>query len=81
MDTYGMPGGPVHDASVIAYLLKPELFKGRDIHMVVDSRGPDLWPDHRRLVRRAQTARQCLGGGGRRKGFFDLLSARLARLK
>jgi purine nucleosidase len=28
MDTYGMPGGPVHDASVIAYLLKPELFRG-----------------------------------------------------
>lgn len=41
MDHYGMPGGPVHDASVIAYLLKPELFKGRQIHMQVDSReGP-----------------------------------------
>lgn len=41
MDLYGLPGGPVHDASVIAYLLKPELFSGRRIHLSVDSReGP-----------------------------------------
>ena len=32
MDLYGMPGGPVHDASVIAYLIKPELFSGRRAH-------------------------------------------------
>ncbi|MFE1817285.1 nucleoside hydrolase, partial [Metapseudomonas otitidis] len=41
MDLYGMPGGPVHDASVIAYLIKPELFSGRRAHLEVDSReGP-----------------------------------------
>ena len=28
-EKYGTDGGPLHDPCVIAYLLKPELFKGR----------------------------------------------------
>ncbi|MHC6226067.1 nucleoside hydrolase [Pseudomonas sp. X10] len=83
MQHYGMPGGPVHDASVIAYLLKPELFSGRQVHMVVDSReGPTF----------GQTVADWYGAlkqpanvmwieNGDAQGFFDLLSARLARLK
>lgn len=27
---YGRPGGPIHDATTIAWLIKPELFKGRN---------------------------------------------------
>jgi inosine-uridine nucleoside N-ribohydrolase len=38
MEYFGIPGGPVHDATVIAYLLKPELFSGRHVNVVVDSR-------------------------------------------
>lgn len=83
MDTYGMPGGPVHDASVIAYLLKPELFKGRDIHMVVDSReGPTFGQtvaDWYGVLK--QPANVTWVEEGDAKGFFDLLSARLARLQ
>lgn len=83
MDKYGMSGGPVHDATVIAYLLKPELFSGKQIHMTVDSReGPTF----------AQTVADWYGvlkqpanvtwiENGDAQGFFDLLSARLARLK
>ncbi|ELO6136883.1 nucleoside hydrolase, partial [Escherichia coli] len=35
---YGLKGGPVHDATVVAYLLKPSLFKGKRINVQVDSR-------------------------------------------
>ncbi|MCH7419424.1 nucleoside hydrolase [Pseudomonas mosselii] len=83
MDNYGMPGGPVHDASVIAYLLKPELFKGRQVHMVVDSReGPAFGQtiaDWYGVLK--QPANVMWIEEGDAQGFFDLLSARLARLK
>lgn len=83
MDNYGMPGGPVHDASVIAYLLKPELFKGRQVHMVVDSReGPTFGQtiaDWYGVLK--QPANVMWIEEGDAQDFFDLLSARLARLK
>lgn len=83
MDNYGMLGGPVHDASVIAYLLKPELFKGKQIHMVVDSReGPTFGQtvaDWYGVLK--QPANVMWIEEGDAQGFFDLLSARLARLK
>lgn len=83
MDNYGMPGGPVHDASVIAYLLKPELFKGRQVHMAVDSReGPTFGQtiaDWYGVLK--QPANVMWIEEGDAQGFFDLLSARLARLK
>lgn len=83
MDNYGMPGGPVHDASVIAYLLKPELFKGRQVHMVLDSReGPTFGQtiaDWYGVLK--QPANVMWIEEGDAQGFFDLLSARLARLK
>ncbi|MFQ5955259.1 MAG: nucleoside hydrolase [Kiloniellales bacterium] len=34
---YGMPGGPLHDPCVIAYLLRPELFSGRQAHVAVET--------------------------------------------
>ncbi|PYC16698.1 nucleoside hydrolase [Pseudomonas mosselii] len=83
MDNYGMPGGPVHDASVIAYLLKPDLFEGRQVHMVVDSReGPTFGQtvaDWYGVLK--QPANVTWIKEGNAQGFFDLLSARLARLK
>lgn len=83
MAHYGLPGGPVHDASVIAYLLKPELFSGRQVHMSVDSReGPTFGQtiaDWYGTLK--QPANVMWIDSGDAQGFFDLLSARLARLK
>jgi len=36
VDKYGSDGGPLHDPSVIAYLLKPELFQGRDCNVEIE---------------------------------------------
>jgi purine nucleosidase len=35
-EKYGTDGGPLHDPCVIAYLLKPELFKGRYCNVTVE---------------------------------------------
>jgi purine nucleosidase len=83
MEHYGIPGGPVHDATVIAYLLKPELFIGRSVNVVVDSReGPTFgqtivdWYDGLKAPKNAFWVES-----GDAQGFFDLLTQRLARLK
>jgi len=83
MAHYGLPGGPVHDASVIAYLLKPQLFSGRQVHMQVDSReGPTFgqtiadW-----YGTLEQPANVTWIDSGDAQGFFDLLTERLGRLK
>ncbi len=34
---YGTDGGPLHDPCVIAYLLKPELFKGRHCNVAIET--------------------------------------------
>lgn len=80
---YGLPGGPVHDASVIAWLLKPDLFSGRSVNLVVDSReGPGFgqtiadWYDTL-----GQPKNVFWVESGDAQGFFDLLTERLARLK
>ncbi|AZO66186.1 MULTISPECIES: nucleoside hydrolase [unclassified Mesorhizobium] len=36
-EKYGTDGGPLHDPCVIAYLLKPELFGGRDCNVTVET--------------------------------------------
>ena len=33
---YGWPGGPLHDATVTAYLLQPDLFDGRHVHVEIE---------------------------------------------
>jgi len=83
MEHYGIPGGPVHDATVIAYLLKPQLFSGRLVNVVVDSReGPTFgqtivdWHNGLRAPKNAFWV-----DSGDAQGFFDLLTERLARLK
>ena len=83
MAHYGLPGGPVHDASVIAYLLKPELFTGKQVNVAIDSRegitfGQTLadWYDTLK-----QNKNVFWIENGDAQGFFDLLTARLGRLK
>jgi purine nucleosidase len=36
-EKYGTDGGPLHDPCVIAYLLKPELFQGRNCNVTVET--------------------------------------------
>ncbi|WP_077044519.1 nucleoside hydrolase [Pseudomonas sp. KK4] len=83
MAHYGIPGGPVHDATVIAYLLKPQLSSGRQVNVVVDSgEGPGFgqtivdWHDGLKAPKNAFWVEN-----GDAQGFFDLLTQRLARLK
>ncbi|WP_433739784.1 nucleoside hydrolase [Pseudomonas putida] len=83
MEHYGLPGGPVHDAAVIAYLLKPQLFSGRAVNVVIDSReGPTFgqtivdWYDCLKSPKNTFWVESADD-----QGFFDLLTERLARLK
>ena len=39
IERYGVPGYPLHDPCVIAFLLWPELFSGRDCFVDVETRG------------------------------------------
>jgi purine nucleosidase len=80
---YGLPGGPVHDASVIAWMLKPELFSGRQVNLVVDNREG---PTHGQTIvdwydTLAQNKNVFWVENGDAQGFFDLLTQRLATLK
>ncbi|MHA6687862.1 nucleoside hydrolase [Mesorhizobium sp. A556] len=79
---YGTDGGPLHDPCVIAYLLKPDLFKGRDCNVVVETASE---------LTMGMTVIDWWGVTGRPKnalvmrdidhdGFFALLTERLARL-
>ncbi|MBK5374911.1 nucleoside hydrolase [Pseudomonas sp. TH43] len=83
MEHYGIPGGPVHDATVVAYLLKPELFTGRSVNVAIDSRegitfGQTVvdWYDGLKQPKNAFWVEN-----GDAQGFFDLLTERLKRLK
>lgn len=41
VEKYGFEGGPLHDPTVIAYLLEPDIFSGKEVHVHVDTRpGP-----------------------------------------
>lgn len=37
IDRFGVPGHPLHDPCVIAYLLWPDLFAGRDCHVTIET--------------------------------------------
>ncbi|MFC5473985.1 nucleoside hydrolase [Paraherbaspirillum soli] len=79
---YGLPGGPVHDATTIGYLLRPEMFKGRMVNVEVDTReGPTFGAtvvDYYHSSKRPENARWITDGDT--QGFFDLLTAQLAKL-
>jgi purine nucleosidase len=82
MEKYGSDGGPLHDPTVIAYLLQPGLFKGRHINVEIET-GSELTlgmtvADWWGVTGRPANA--LFIGSVDADGFFDLLTERLARL-
>jgi len=82
MERYGADGGPLHDPNVIAWLIRPELYAGRDVNVEVETGSEltmgqtviDWWgatdrPRNVHVVREVDDA-----------GFFTLLVERIARL-
>lgn len=81
-EKYGTDGGPLHDPCVIAYLLKPELFRGRSCNVTVET-GSELTMgmtviDWWRVTDRPENALVMRDLDD--DGFFALLTERLARL-
>ncbi|MFV1533355.1 nucleoside hydrolase [Phaeobacter sp. JH209B] len=82
VEKYGSEGGPLHDPCVIAYLIRPELFSGRKINVVVESTSEltlgmtvaDWWGVTDR------PANALFIGDLDADGFFDLITSRLATL-
>lgn len=80
-EKYGTDGGPLHDPCVIAYLLKPELFKGRHCNVSVETASDltmgmtviDWWG----VTDRAKNATVMRDIDA--DGFFTLLTERLGR--
>ena len=81
-EKYGSAGAPLHDPCVIAWLLKPDLFTGREINVEIEVDSPltrgmtvaDWW----RVTDRPANA--LFIGDVDADGFFSLLTERLARL-
>lgn len=81
-EKYGGDGAPLHDPTVIAYLLKPELFCGRDCNVEIETASPltagmtviDWW----KVTDRRPNARVMRDIDA--DGFFDLLVGRIAQL-
>jgi purine nucleosidase len=82
MDKYGMEGGPVHDAAVTAYLLAPDLYGGREVHVEIDiDTGPTQGMtviDWGGVTKRPPNA--IVMNEVDADGFFDLLVDRIGRL-
>lgn len=82
VEKYGSDGGPLHDPCVIAYLLKPELFDGRHINVVIET-GSELTmgmtvADWWRVTDRPANAMFMKDIDA--DGFFNLLTERIGRL-
>lgn len=82
LDKYQSEGAPLHDPCVTAYLIRPDLFRGRHVNVEIETASPltlgmsvvDFW----RVTDRAPNAlfiREVDDAG-----FYDLLAERLARL-
>ena len=78
---YGFDGAPLHDPCTIAWMLKPELFVGKDCNIAIETESP---------LTMGHTAVDFWGISGREvnatwiysvdaEGFYDLLIERLAR--
>ncbi|MCB1389031.1 MAG: nucleoside hydrolase [Rhodobacteraceae bacterium] len=82
MQKYGSDGAPLHDPCTIAWLLKPELFSGRQINVEIETRSEltlgmtvaDWWG----ITKRPKNA--FFVGACDADGFYALLTERLARL-
>lgn len=81
-EKYGSSGAPLHDPCVTAYLLRPDLFQGRNVNVMIETRSEltlgmtvaDWWG----VTDRAPNA--LFIGDVDADGFFDLLTERLGRL-
>ena len=81
-EKYGSAGAPLHDPCVIAWLLRPDLFTGREINVEIETASElclgmtvaDWW----RVTDRPANA--LFIGDVDADGFFDLLTERLATL-
>jgi purine nucleosidase len=79
---YGSDGGPMHDPTVIAYLIAPHLFSGRFINVEIETQSDltlgmtvaDWWG----VTNRAPNA--LFISDVNAQGFFDLLTQRIAKL-
>lgn len=79
---YGWAGAPLHDPTVIAYLLQPDLFAGRKVNVAVETASPltlgmtvaDWW----RVTDRAPNVHFMREVDA--DGFYALLTERIARL-
>ncbi len=82
LQKYGWEGAPLHDPTVIAYLLKPELFEGRHCNVTIETASEltmgmtvvDYW----HVSGRSYNANYLRSGDA--EGFYALLMERLARL-
>ena len=81
-ERYGIDGAPLHDPTVIAYLLDPEMFEGRDCNVMIETESDltrgmtvvDWWgltdrPTNCHVVQQVDADR-----------FFELLVERIGRL-
>ncbi|MDO6480681.1 nucleoside hydrolase [Shimia thalassica] len=81
-EKYGSSGAPLHDPCVTSYLLRPDLFQGRNVNVMIETRSEltlgmtvaDWWG----VTDRAPNA--LFIGDVNADGFFDLLTERLGRL-
>jgi len=82
MQKYGSEGAPLHDPTVIAYLIQPHLFTGRHINVEIETQSEltmgmtvaDWWGVTGR------DANAFFMGGIDAEGFFALLTERIGRL-
>ena len=82
MEKYGSEGAPLHDPCVIAYLIRPDLFKGRHVNVMIETQSEltmgmtvaDWWGVTQR------PANALFMGSVDADGFFALLTERLGRL-
>jgi purine nucleosidase len=81
-EKYGSAGAPLHDPCVIAYLLRPELFTGRHVNVIIETQSEltmgmtvaDWWGVTDR------TPNALFIGELDADGYFDLLTQRIGRL-
>lgn len=82
LQKYGWGGAPLHDPTVIAYLLQPDLFDGRHCNVSVETASEltvgmtvaDYW----HVTGKVRNVNYLRNGDA--EGFFSLLTERLARL-
>jgi len=81
-ERYDEPGGPLHDPATVAYLLQPELYGGKAVHVQIETSSEltmgmtvvDYWHRYKREP-------NCIWVDEvNADGFYDLLTQRLARL-